>query len=59
MLNAANLAFVAFGHRHGSADGQAIVFFVMRWPRRKVRGAGHHRRHLPAPPPASPWTISA
>ena len=29
MLNAANVAFVAFGHRHGSADGQAIVFFVM------------------------------
>lgn len=29
MLNAANLAFVAFGHWHGSADGQAIVFFVM------------------------------
>src|SRR5437899_11631780 len=29
MLNAANLAFVAFGHRLGSADGQAIVFFVM------------------------------
>jgi NADH-quinone oxidoreductase subunit K len=29
MLNAANLAFVAFGHRLGSLDGQAIVFFVM------------------------------
>ena len=29
MLNAANLAFVAFGHRHGAADGQAFVFFVM------------------------------
>ena len=29
MLNAANLAFVAFGHRLGSNDGQAIVFFVM------------------------------
>jgi len=28
-LNAANLALVAFGHRHGSADGQALVFFVM------------------------------
>ena len=25
----ANLAFVAFGHRHGAADGQAFVFFVM------------------------------
>jgi NADH-quinone oxidoreductase subunit K len=29
MLNAANLAFVAFGHRAGNADGQAVVFFVM------------------------------
>src|SRR5256884_9440954 len=29
MLNAANLAFVAFGHRLGTADGQAVVFFVM------------------------------
>src|SRR6201993_2332119 len=29
MLNAANLALVAFGHRYGSLDGQAVVFFVM------------------------------
>src|SRR5438132_6678505 len=29
MLNAANLALVAFGRRHGTVDGQAIVFFVM------------------------------
>jgi NADH-quinone oxidoreductase subunit K len=29
MLNAANLAFVAFGHRLGSNDGQVLVFFVM------------------------------
>jgi NADH-quinone oxidoreductase subunit K len=29
MLNAANLAFVAFGHRWGAPDGQALVFFVM------------------------------
>jgi NADH-quinone oxidoreductase subunit K len=29
MLNAANLAFVAFGRAHGTADGQIIVFFVM------------------------------
>ncbi len=28
-LNAANLALVAFGHRYGSPDGQALVFFVM------------------------------
>jgi NADH-quinone oxidoreductase subunit K len=29
MLNAVNLAFVAFGRRLGSLDGQVIVFFVM------------------------------
>jgi NADH-quinone oxidoreductase subunit K len=29
MLNAANLAFVAFGRVHGAPDGQVIVFFVM------------------------------
>jgi len=29
MLNAANLAFVAFSHRLGSTEGQAVVFFVM------------------------------
>ncbi len=29
MLNAANVAFVAFGRTHGTADGQVIVFFVM------------------------------
>src|SRR5918994_1832908 len=29
MLNAVNLTFVAFGHRLGSSDGQALVFFVM------------------------------
>ena len=29
MLNAANLAFVAFGRAHGGTDGQIIVFFVM------------------------------
>ena len=29
MLNAANLAFVAFGRVHGTAEGQIIVFFVM------------------------------
>ena len=29
MLNAANLSFVAFGHRLGSPDGQVFVFFVM------------------------------
>ena len=29
MLNAANLALVAFGQRIGNLDGQAVVFFVM------------------------------
>ena len=29
MLNAANLAFVAFSRQLGSMDGQVIVFFVM------------------------------
>ena len=29
MLNAANLAFVAFGRAHGTVDGQVIVLFVM------------------------------
>src|SRR5262245_3430499 len=28
-LNAANLALVAFGHRYGSLEGQALVFFVI------------------------------
>ena len=29
MLNASNLALVAFGQRSGNLDGQAVVFFVM------------------------------
>ncbi len=29
MLNAANLAFVAFGRLHGTLDGQLFVFFSM------------------------------
>jgi NADH-quinone oxidoreductase subunit K len=29
MLNAANLAFVAFAQRLGNIDGQTMVFFVM------------------------------
>jgi NADH-quinone oxidoreductase subunit K len=29
MLNASNLALVAFGRRVGSADGQAVALFVM------------------------------
>jgi NADH-quinone oxidoreductase subunit K len=29
MLNAVNVAFIAFGRSLGSADGQVIVFFVV------------------------------
>lgn len=29
MLNAVNLAFVAFGRAHGQLDGQVFVFFVI------------------------------
>ena len=29
MLNAANLAFVAFARMHGNLDGQVAAFFVM------------------------------
>ncbi len=29
MLNAANLAFVAFARMNGSLDGQTVAFFVM------------------------------
>ena len=29
MLNAANLAFVAFSRVHGNIDGQVVVFFAM------------------------------
>lgn len=29
MLNASNLAFVAFAQQHGNLDGQTIAFFVM------------------------------
>ena len=29
MLNAANLAFVAFARAHGNLDGQIFVFFVI------------------------------
>jgi NADH-quinone oxidoreductase subunit K len=29
MLNAVNLAFVAFARQHGNLDGQVIAFFVM------------------------------
>src|SRR2546427_12634396 len=59
MLNAANVAFVAFGHRQGSADGQAIVFFVMAVAAAEVAGglaiivAIFPPRHPPAVPDPS------
>jgi NADH:ubiquinone oxidoreductase subunit 11 or 4L (chain K) len=39
MLNACNLAFVAFARMHGNLDGQVIAFFVM-----VVAAAGGRRR---------------
>src|SRR3989454_9595026 len=38
MLNAANLALVAFGQRLGNLDGQAVVFFVMAVAAAEVGG---------------------
>jgi NADH-quinone oxidoreductase subunit K len=29
MLNAVNLAFIAFSRSHGTSDGQILVFFVL------------------------------
>src|SRR2546428_13698665 len=54
MLNAANLALVAFGRRVGNGDGQAVVFFVMAGaPAGGGRGAPINLALLPPPPPAS------
>src|SRR3989441_10775286 len=38
MLNAANLALVAFGRRVGNPDGQAVVFFAMAVAAAEVAG---------------------
>jgi len=56
MLNAANLAFVAFGHRLGSADGQAVVFFVMAVAAAEVAVAWRSSSPSSACAAASPWT---
>src|SRR2546425_2753494 len=40
MLNAANLALVAFGRRVGNGDGQAVVFFVMAGAPAEGAGGG-------------------
>jgi NADH-quinone oxidoreductase subunit K len=37
MLNAANLAFVAFSRMHGHLDGQVVAFFTRRAVRRHAR----------------------
>src|SRR5262245_37731349 len=36
MLNAANLAFIAFARHHGGMEGQAIAFFVMAFAAAEV-----------------------
>src|SRR2546428_1934296 len=54
MLNAANLALVAFGRRVGNGDGQAVVFFVMAVaPAGGAAGLRNNRAVLPPPPRAS------
>ena len=51
MLNAANLAFVAFARQQLSVDGQVIVFFVMTVAAAEAAvGPGDHHRRLPPPP---------
>src|SRR3989441_12909528 len=63
MLNAANLALVAFGRRVGNPDGQAVVFFAMAVAAAEVAGGGAvllpHLRLPPRlaagdPPPTPP-----
>src|SRR2546428_2133978 len=54
MLNAANLALVAFGRRVGNGDGQAVVFFVMAVPPAEAgRGVPIIVAIFPPPPPPS------
>src|SRR2546422_9202108 len=51
MLNAANLALVAFGRRVGNPDGQAVVFFAMAVAAAEVAGgAARTRAIFPLPP---------
>src|SRR3989442_14720427 len=50
MLNAANLALVAFGRRVGNGDGQAVVFFVMAGAP-AGGGPGGANLAAPFPPP--------
>src|SRR3989442_9784482 len=54
MLNAANLALVAFGRRVGNPDGQAVVFFAMAVAAAEVAGGGPLLLpNLPLPPRAA------
>ena len=51
MLNAVNLAFVAFARMHGNLDGQVIAFFVMVVAAAEVVvGLAILDRDLPGPP---------
>jgi len=47
MLNAANLALVAFSRQWGGSDGHLFVFFVITVGCRSSRWSGVDRRHLP------------
>ena len=57
MLNACNLAFVAFAHQHGNLEGQVTAFFVMVVAAAEVvvlePPGGHPYRQLP---PFAPGT---
>src|SRR2546427_12092806 len=54
MLNAANLALVAFGRRVGNGDGQAVVFFVMAVAAAEAAvGPANIRPVFRLPPPRS------
>ena len=53
MLNAGNLALIAFSRMHGNEDGQIFALIVMVIAACEVVvGLGHHRRGLPPPDPA-------
>jgi NADH-quinone oxidoreductase subunit K len=49
MLNAANIALVAFSKAHNNLDGQVIVFFTMTLAAAEVAiGARHYHRTVQA-----------
>ena len=48
MLNAVNLAFVAFSRYNGTMDGNLFVFFIITVAAAEVAlRTGHHRRTVP------------